>query len=95
MRPKAPQGRVAPVVDTTSAATLQAIRFRKTSSGIRLGFVASSDSAAIDLRVDGARQLLDILQQQSERAGWDPQAALVRLQARDIAGATLQKAKGR
>ena len=91
--PKQEGGRIGPAQDALPATPLQDIRLRKTPTGIRLAFVADPESATLVLQAEGIRRLIQVLQQQSERAGWDPQSALARLQARDLAGATLRKAR--
>jgi len=69
------------------------IRLRRTPAGARLAFVAGPEGATLALPPAGVRRLILMLQQQADRAGWDPQAALARLNARDLAGATVSKAR--
>ncbi len=86
-------GRKAPALETPPATPVQGIRLRRTPTGVRLAFVAEPESATLALQTEGVRRLLLMLQQQADRAGWDPEPALVRLQARDMAGATVSKAR--
>lgn len=86
-------GRKAPSPEVPPPMTLQDIRLRKSPAGVRLAFVAEPEGATLALQPDGIRRLILMLQQQADRAGWDPQAALARLHARDLAGATVSKAR--
>lgn len=86
-------GRKAPALAVPPATPVQDIRLRKTPAGVRLAFVAEPEGATLALQPEGVRRLILMLQQQADRAGWDPQAALARLDARDLAGATMSKAR--
>jgi hypothetical protein len=79
---------------------LSAIRFRRAGERLQVVFSVPAEAAAgakgatLTLRPEGVAQTRTLLQQQAERAGWDPGAALARLDASAMAGAALRKASG-
>jgi len=85
--------RKARALEVPPATPVREIRLRRTPAGARLAFVAGPEGATLALPPAGVRRLILMLQQQADRAGWDPQAALARLNARDLAGATVSKAR--
>jgi hypothetical protein len=75
---------------------LSAIRLRRAGERVQVVFAIEGEAAAqgttMMLPPEGVARMRDLLQQQAERAGWDPGAALARLNATAMAGAALRKA---
>jgi hypothetical protein len=75
---------------------LSAIRLRRAGERTQVVFAVQGDAgspgASMMLPPEGVARMRDLLQQQAERAGWDPGAALARLDATAMAGAALRKA---
>ncbi len=96
--PAPPRAKGAPAladVPLPKAVAVQAIRLRRLARGMKLVFVAGAEAVALTLQDEGLRRLRQMLQQQAERAGWDTGAALVRLNAQDMARAAVSKARQR
>lgn len=82
--------------DGVEAQLLSAIRLRRAGDRVQVVFGIQGENAArgatLTLPYEGVEQMRELLQQQAERAGWDPGAALARLSATAMAGAALRKA---
>lgn len=78
--------------ETVEAVPLDDFRVRPEGDGFQLLLVTGQKALAIPFRAAGLQRLLDMLAQQAERAGWDPQAALERLQAYALARAAMDRA---
>jgi len=83
-----------PMVDALPPARLDGIRLRAQGDGVGLILIAGDKTCAVELKASGLRQLEEMIAVQAERAGWDPQAALERLQAGAMASAAMQRAAG-
>jgi hypothetical protein len=79
--------------DTADAVALDGVRIKKNEDGVRLVFASARGNTFVDFKQPGLLQLKRLLEMQAERAGWDAAAALERLQADAIAGATVRRAK--
>lgn len=72
---------------------LKAIRLQRRKGAIRLALLLSDEQGLfVDLHQEGIPKLQAMLRQQAERAGWDVEAALVRLSSAQLAKAAVRKA---
>jgi len=94
--PAAAQSRPKPAAGGAdeAAVPLKAIRLRRYKGGVKLVLVMNDDQGVfIDVPTTGVAQLLGMLRQQAERAGWDVEAALARLSSAQLASAAVKKAR--
>jgi hypothetical protein len=78
------------------AKSVQTLKLRKEADGtakVMFGF-DDKDGVGITLKQTGIVDLQRMLEQQAERAGWDPRAALERLDAAEAAAKAMKKAQG-
>lgn len=94
--PDAPRARVArdPALAELTPLKLAAIRCNPAADGAQLLLVLDGKAQSVQLNAAGLKQFEQMLQLQAERAGWDPQAALQRLQAAALAKAAMGRASG-
>jgi hypothetical protein len=71
---------------------VQRIKLRRLPQGAKIVFVGGSENVVISMEDQGLRQLRHMLQQQAERADWDVDAAMRRLNAQSVARAAMRKA---
>lgn len=92
--PKAPRGRPPkdPATDALEAIMLDGFRVRIVGDNVRLLLVADKKARGFSVKASGLRRLEEMVALQAERAGWDPQPAMRRLQAEIDARAALSKA---
>lgn len=78
------------------AVEVESVRLRKLANGgIRLFFAAvGQEDVTLTLQVSGVMKFQRMLEQQAERAGWDPRAAMERLNAGMLARRVVHKARG-
>jgi len=93
--PRPPRQRAA-ADDGIEPQALSAIRLRGAGERLQVVFAVEGEvparEASLTLPPEGVARMRDLLQQQAERAGWDPSAALARLDAGAVASAALRKA---
>jgi len=77
---------------TAGAELLDTVKLRRKDDVVQIGFIANDKPVGMQVKGDSLEQLKRLLQQQAERAGWDPQAAVVRLRAAAQANAVVKKA---
>lgn len=80
---KPPKGRPPkdPVIDALSAVLLEGFRVRLDGDTLRLGLVIDKKTSGLVVKAPGLRRLEEMVAMQSERAGWDADAAMKRLEA--------------
>lgn len=93
---KAPAARAQPLPDsiTSGAQQLDSIRFSRKDEAVQLGFVVGDQPIGLALHGDSLERMKQMVQQQAERAGWDPEAAIVRMRAGAAASTAMRKAAG-
>ncbi len=72
---------------------LQSLRVVPLDAGVKVIFVIGEQAVGVEFTEAGVQQLLAMLQQQAERAGWDASAALARLDAALLANAAMKNAR--
>lgn len=90
---KPPRGRPPkdPATDALEAQLLDGFRLRTEGDTLRLMLVADKKAQGFSIKAPGLRRLEEMVWSQAERAGWDPQAALQRLQAEATTRTALRK----
>jgi len=96
-KPPKPRRQRGAADDSVEPQPLTAIRLRRAGERVQVVFAVQGERAAaraatLTLPPEGVEQMRDLLQQQAEQAGWDPGAALTRLNASAMTGAALRKA---
>jgi hypothetical protein len=91
---KAPRARPKrnPDIDALAPVMVDAVHLRAEGDGVRLQFAVGASGRALLLKAPGVKQLAEMVATQAERAGWDPQAAMQRLQAMAMANAAMKTA---
>lgn len=84
--------------DSGEPVRVRAIRFNQTETGFRITFALAGESREklmINVQQPGLVNLERMLHQLADRADWDVAAAMVRLDAQQMARAAMNKASGR
>lgn len=71
--------------DSILPVPLQGIRLQRMPKGAKIVFVISDEKVTISMEDQGLRQLMHLLRQQAERAAWDVDAAVARMNAENVA----------
>jgi hypothetical protein len=92
--PKAGPARQAalPAVGSSGPVLLDRVRLRIEGKGASLILLVGDRAHVVQLGVAGLAQLQEMVALQAERAGWDPEAAMQRLDADDLARAAVAQA---
>ncbi|MBI5275324.1 MAG: hypothetical protein HY854_02605 [Burkholderiales bacterium] len=86
-----------PLPPQPDARDVRTVRIRKLpDNGLRVAFAAEGEEQDVTLTLqrEGVGNFMRLVEQQAERAGWDPRAAVERLKAGDVAKGVVRKAKG-
>jgi hypothetical protein len=88
--PAKPQ--VLPEALTKGAVALESLKLRRKDDAFQIAFEAEGKPMGMQVKGDTLEQLKQMLDQQAERAGWDSQAAFLRMKAAAAANAAVKKA---
>ena len=77
---------------TTGAVKLDSVRFKREDDVVQVGFVAEGNLMGMRLQGESLERMKHLVFQQADTAGWDPNAAMVRLRAAAAANAAVRKA---
>ncbi len=84
-----------PLPPQPSATMVESVKLRKQDQGARVVFsVGEEQGVGVTLAGDGLAGFHRLLEQQAERAGWDPRAGIERLNAGVVARNLMRKARG-
>lgn len=79
--------------EETPPQRVRTLRLKREEGGVRVVFQLEASRAGVLLPEQGLPEIGEMFFRQAERAGWDPAAALERLQAGEMAQETLRKAR--
>jgi len=77
---------------TKGAVPCEAVKLRRKEDTFQIAFEADNKPTGLQVKGEALEQFKQMLDQQAERAGWDPQAAAVRIRAAAAANAAVKKA---
>lgn len=89
-RKSAPQ----PLPPQPNAVMAEGLKLRREGEGVRVAIGTGPDAVGLMLQGESLANFRRMLVTQAERAGWDPRAALERINAARAAGQAMKKAKG-
>jgi hypothetical protein len=99
LKPEKPQQRQPPVKPqalpeslTKGAVQCDAVKLRRKDDAFQIAFEAENRPTGMQVKGEALEQLKQLLDQQAERAGWDPQAAATRIRAAVAANVAVKKA---
>jgi hypothetical protein len=99
VKPEKPEAKQPPVKPqplpeslTAGAQLLDGVKLRRKDDTVQIGFVSGEKTSGMQVSGESLEQLKRMMQQQADRAGWDPNAAVVRLRAAAQANAAVKKA---